>query len=171
MLEGYIYAEFNGDVNFICVRLKVPFLGNFLDKVLNIKIVSLSWNLVVWLIWICRIQFSGDAHFFSFWLEYPFWANLVQKLKIVCSLKYTEFIGDAHFIGFTLEILFWPSLVQKIKIVSLKWNLVLRLIQIWLIHHWCSYFWPEVSFFWKFVPKYQYCLLRLKFRTFSNWNT
>ena len=38
------------------------------------------------------------------------------------------------------EYRFCASFVQKIKIVSLSWNLVLRLIQIWRIQWWYSFF-------------------------------
>ena len=48
-----------------------------------VKIVSLSWNLVPRLIWICRCQWWCSL--FLFLNKYVSLANLVQKFKIVCS--------------------------------------------------------------------------------------
>ena len=48
----------------------------------KVKIISLSWNLIIRIIWICRIQRRGSL-FFIFYHKYPCLANLVQKIKIV----------------------------------------------------------------------------------------
>ena len=52
------------------------------NLVQNIKIISLSWNLVPRPIWICRIQWWCSLFFVLDW-KYFFWANLVQQTKIV----------------------------------------------------------------------------------------
>ena len=41
---------------------------------------------------------------------------------------------------FPLKYLFWVNLVQKLKIISLSWNFVPALIQIYRIPWWCSLF-------------------------------
>ena len=56
---------------------KHHFLENLVQK---IKIASLSWNLVLKLIRICRIQWC--CSFFCFRPENHFLSNLVQKIKI-----------------------------------------------------------------------------------------
>ena len=53
-------------------------------------------------------------------------------------------VGWNH-VAFTFSVFdrkyhFWVNLVQKIKIINLSWNLVLRLIRIWRIQWWCSFF-------------------------------
>ena len=60
------------------------FWANLAQK---IKIVSLSWNLVPMLIWICKIQRGCSLFPFST-VNIFFWANFVQKIKIV-SLNWT----------------------------------------------------------------------------------
>ena len=62
-----IKTEFNGAVHFFCFIPETPVLGKFDQK---IKIVSLSWNLALRLIRICRIQWG--AHFFCLGRETPF---------------------------------------------------------------------------------------------------
>ena len=78
-----------------------------------------------------------------------FWANLVLKFKIVCmkwnfvisnSNMYAEFNCGIHFICLRLEIPFFTHLFHKMKTVCLSWNLVLRLILIWKIQWWFSFF-------------------------------
>ena len=66
---------------------KYSFWANLVQKS---KIVSLSWNLVPRLTWICRIQWSFSFLFFFSFLDqkYSFWANLVQKFKTVCLKWY-----------------------------------------------------------------------------------
>ena len=54
------YVELDGDFHFFvffCLWLDIPFMG-IIHKLMvqKFKIVSLSWNLVLRLIWICRIQ-------------------------------------------------------------------------------------------------------------------
>ena len=49
----------------------------------NIKIVCLSWNLVLRLIRICWIWWWCSL-FSVLDCKYPFWTNLVQKIKTIC---------------------------------------------------------------------------------------
>ena len=42
--DWFEYGELNGGVHFFCFRPETPFLGEFGPK---LKIVSLSWNLVL----------------------------------------------------------------------------------------------------------------------------
>ena len=67
---------------------------------------------------------------------------------------------------------FWANLVQKIKVVSLRWNLVPRLIQICKIQWWCSIFlfYNRNSFFGQFGPVNQNCQFKLKLSTYANSN-
>ena len=59
----------------------------------------------------------------------------------------------------------------KNKFVSLNWSLILWLIWMSRVQWWCFFlFRPEVSFFRKCFPKNQNCLLKLKFRTYTNLN-
>ena len=65
--------------------------------------------------------------------------------------------------GYTLFGQIWSK-----KSISLCRNLVLRLIRIWRIQWWCSFFLfmtRSLIFFWKLIPRNQYCLLKLKYRT------
>ena len=54
----------------------------WINLVQNIKIASLSRNLLPRVIWGCRIQWWFSLFFVFDWNS-PFWANLVQKTKIV----------------------------------------------------------------------------------------
>ena len=66
---------------------------------------------------------------------------------------------------------FWGKTKTKNKFVSLNWSLILWLIWMSRVQWWCFFlFRPEVSFFWKCFPKNQNCLLKLKFRTYTNLN-
>ena len=47
---------------------------------------------------------------------------------------------------------FWANLLQKFEIISLSWNLVPKLIEIYRIQWLCS-FYLEISFLGKFSPK------------------
>ena len=67
---------------------------------------------------------------------------------------------------------FWAKKKTN-KFITLNWSLILGLIWIWRIQWWCCFsflFRPEVSFFGKLFPKNQNCLLKLKFRTYTNLN-
>ena len=63
-----------GMFTFFVFSWKYPFRANVVQ---NIKIISLSWNLVAILIWICKIQWCCSL-FFVFDQKCTFWANLVQ---------------------------------------------------------------------------------------------
>ena len=67
---------------------------------------------------------------------------------------------------------FWANLVQKVKIISWSWNLVARLIRIWRIQWWCSFFLfliGNILFgqIWSKKSNYQ---LKLKFGSQTNSN-
>ena len=66
---------------FSALLRKYPFWANLVQKV---KIVSLSWNMVPRLIWLCRIQSWCSLSVFNW--KYPFWVNFVQKKKTFVSL-------------------------------------------------------------------------------------
>ena len=77
------------------------------------KIVSLSWNMVLWLIRIPIMQWH--ASFFSvFDRKYPFWESLTKKSKLSISaeiwcldwFKYAVFNGGVYFFWFRPGILF-----------------------------------------------------------------
>ena len=67
---------------------------------------------------------------------------------------------------------FRTTFVENIKIVSLRWNLIPRVIRICRIQWWCSIFLfrPEILFWRKFDPKNQLCWFKLKFGTQNNSN-
>ena len=88
-LDWFKYAEFNVGVHFCYFRPEEPFLGKFGPK---IKIVSLSWNLVPRLIWICRIKWWCSLFPFSTGNTF-FCANVVPKFKFVslsCNQWYLQ---------------------------------------------------------------------------------
>ena len=68
---------------------------------------------------------------------------------------------------------FLANLVQKIKVVSISWNLVPKLIQIWQfnynVHFFC--FRPWISLSGEFGSKIQNCLFTVKFDTKTKSNT
>ena len=119
------------------------FLVNLVQK---LKIASLSWNLVWWLIWICRIQWY--VHFVHFPLEMLFLDKSGLKIQN-CQFepkfhhKKTNLnMQNSVVLLFTLSIFdweypFWTNLVQKNKTVSLTWDLVPRLMGIWRNQWWC----------------------------------
>ena len=85
----------------------------------------------------------------------------------------------AIFLFLTRKFPFWANLVKKkIKIVSLRWNLVPRLIRICRTQWWFSLFYAElngdfltgITLFGKLGPKNQNCQFKLKFGTFTNSN-
>ena len=78
-------------------------------------------------------------------------------------VKFKFFISDQKYT-------FWANLVQKIKIVSLRWNLVPRIIQIWRIQWQCSLFFfrLKVTFLGKFGLKNQNSQFKLKFGALTN---
>ena len=82
--------------------------------------------------------------------KYPFWTNLVHKFKIACSSKiwYKDYSNMQNSMVVSIlsaldwkQIPFWANVVQKTTtIVSLSWKLVLRLIRLWRIQWWYSFF-------------------------------
>ena len=131
-------------LTFSVLDRKQPFWVNLIQKT---RIVSLSWNLVPQLIWICRIQWWCSL--FRFWLEIPFLDKLgPQNQNCQCKLKFgTQSNSNMQnaMTVFTFSILdgkhsFWAHLVQKLEIVSVSWNLVPRLIRICRIEWRCYFF-------------------------------
>ena len=111
---------------------KYPFGANLVQK---FKIVSLSWNLVSRLIWICRIQWCCSL--FMFFTGNTFLgANFILEAEVsyLRNFKYAEFISWSLFSKFDQIYSFWVNLLQKIKIVSLSSNVVPWLIQICRIY-------------------------------------
>ena len=118
------------------------------NLVQNIKIVSLSWDLVPSLIRICRIQWqwslfpflAGNTNFGQTWSkksnQISLHLNLGPKLIQISWIQWRS----SRFFVFDWNSPFWANLVQKMKIVSLKWNLLPRLIQICRIRCWHSFF-------------------------------
>ena len=117
--------------------------------------LSLDWtrsaivprNMALSLIWICRIQWWCSL--FSFSVGNTLFGQIwSKKIKIVsfetwyhAKFEYAEFNDALHFFCFGPEIPFWSkSGRKKKKIVSLRWNLILRLIWICKIQWWCSLF-------------------------------
>ena len=117
---------------------KYSFWANLVQKS---KIVSLSWNLVPRLTWICRIQWSFSFLFFFFFFrpEILFLGKFGAKIQD-CLLKVifgTKTNSNMHnsMVVFAIAVLhqkclFWVYLVENTKIVCLRWNLVPKLIQI-----------------------------------------
>ena len=102
------------------------------NLVQSVKIISLSWNLVASLIWICRIHCR--CWLFSFSTGNTLlWENLVQKKKII-SLSWKLVLRLIRiwiikrwcslFFVFHWKYTFGANLVQKVKIVSLGWNFI-----------------------------------------------
>ena len=76
------------------------------------------------------------------------------------------------FSNFDWEYHFWANLVQKIKNVSLRWNLILKLVQICRIQWCCSLLWFSAgnTLLGQFGPKNQNCQLNVKLGTKNNLN-
>ena len=113
-----------------------------------------------------EISFLGkfDTKFQIYCLKW----NLVPTLIRIWRVQWYFLL-----LCFELGIPFLANLVQKIKNVSLKWNFVLRLSQIRGTQWWCSFFLfliGSIIFGGKFISKNQYCLLKLKFRAYTNSN-
>ena len=103
---------------------KYPVWDNLVQK---INIVSLRWNLIPRIIWICWIQWCCSL--FSFLTGNTLLGQIWSKLSI-----FTAFMFPIR------NALFWVNLVQKIKIISLSWNLVPILIRICRVQWWCWLF-------------------------------
>ena len=73
---------------------------------------------------------------------------------------------------FHWKYLFWVNLTQKLKIISLNWNFVPRIIQIWIILRWCSLFMFSTgnTFFVQIWSKKSNFQFKLRFDTKSNLN-
>ena len=127
----------------------------WVNLVRKIKIVSLSWNLVLILLWIYRIRAMCTSLFYT--KRNQFWSNSVQKITNV-SLSW-NFIPRVFSIDriqersslfcFQPEIILLDKFAPKIKTISLSRNLVLRVSDMKEgfkrnIHFF--YFRPEVSF-------------------------
>ena len=111
----------------------------------KIKIVNLSWNLVLRLIWICRIQRWCSFYLFCTW-KVKFvslsW-NLGPLLIRICRMQWCYW-------------LFCFGLKTNLsgKIVFLSWNLVIRLNRICIIQRRCLPFcFGPGQPFWPFWSK------------------
>ena len=76
------------------------------------------------------------------------------------------------FFVFDWKYPFWANLVQKVKIISWSWNLVARLIRIWRIQWWCSFFLFLIgnTLFGQIWSKKSNYQLKLKFGSQTNSN-
>ena len=106
---------------------KYPVWDNFVQ---NIKIVSLRWNLIPRLIWICWIQWCCSL--FRFRPETPF----LGKFDPNCQYLQFFFVSNqkCHFLG-----KFGPK-CHNYQFKSSRLNLLASLIQIYRILGWCSLF-------------------------------
>ena len=114
--------------------------ANLVEKV---KISSLSWNLVLRLILICRIRWWSSLFLFltgntlfgqirpkKIKIVNLSW-NFVDSLIQICRIQWC-----CSIFSFSIEIPFCANLVQKMKIISLRWNLLHRLS--WICkNQWC----------------------------------
>ena len=132
------------NLRFFCFRPGITFLSKFGPK---IKIVSSNWNLVLRLIWICRIQlwcsfflfFTANTLFGQIWHQ-----NSKMPVKLKPGTK-TDSNMQNSMAMFTFSALdrkypIWANLTQKVKIVKFSWNLVPRLIRICRMKWQCSPF-------------------------------
>ena len=124
----------NSMIVFIACLLdwKYPYWACLVEKM---KVVSFSWNLVLSLTHIWRVQWLCSLFLFMN-RNILFVANLFQKIKIVCWSQNLEtsliricrvqwLFSFYSFLDWKYP--FWVNLVQKMKIVTLSWNLVPRL--------------------------------------------
>ena len=109
---------------------KYPVWANLVQK---IKIISLSWNLVPTVIRICRVQWWCPLFLFLIrnTLFGQIWLKLKFRIYTYSNMMCTFFVRKCPV---------WDNLVQKLKIVSLRWNLIPRLIWICWIQWCCSVF-------------------------------
>ena len=116
--------------DFSIFEWKHPFWANLVKK--KVKTASVSWNLVLRLIRICRIQWCCSLFPFLTWntLFGQSWSKKsVPRLIWICRIQwwYSLFC-------FRSETLFFGQISsKKSKIVSLSWNLLPRLIRIYRI--------------------------------------
>ena len=114
---------------------KYPFRASLVQKM---KIVSFSWNLVLSVTEIWRIQWLCSPILFLNG-NILFMANLFQKIKIVCwswnleprLIRIYRIRWWFSFHSFSdWKYSFWANMAQNFKIVTLSWNLVTRLFRI-----------------------------------------
>ena len=130
---------------FFVFEWKCPFWANLIQK---IKIVTFCWNLVPRLIRLCKTHWCYSL--FCFWVEIPFLGkfgpkhqNCHFKLKFgtyTSSNMQNSMMIFIYLFFFDRKYPFWANLVQKVNSISWNWNLGPRLIQIWRIQWWCSFF-------------------------------
>ena len=121
-----------------------PFWESLVQK---IKVVSLNWKLASRLIRICRIQrwclfflfLTGKTLFCKFGPKNQY-CQFKLKFGSKTNSNMQNWMVMLTFSVFDRKHPFWVNLVEKSKIVSLSWNLVSRLIQIWRNQWWCSLF-------------------------------
>ena len=114
----------------------------WLTSVQKIKSVSISWNLVPRLIWICRIQWCRLL--FSVFDKIHFLGKLGPKIQSsLFKVKYgtaSNSNKQNSMVIFTFCFGLKIFSAKKVKIVSLSWNLVSRKIRMFGIQWWCSLF-------------------------------
>ena len=114
----------------------------WLTSVQKIKSVSISWNLVPRLIWICRIQWCRLL--FSVFDKIHFLGKLGPKIQSsLFKVKYgtaSNSNKQNSMVIFTFCFGLKIFSAKKVKIVSLSWNLVSRKIRKFGIQWWCSFF-------------------------------
>ena len=104
---------------------KYPLWANLIQE---IKILSLNWNLVSKLIWICRIKSWSSLFLFSTGNNH-FWANLVQHYQN-CQLKLNlSILTNSNLQNSKVKFIFpvfdqkyssWANVVEKLNTVSLS---------------------------------------------------
>ena len=132
------------EFTFSVFNQKYPFWASLVQKY---KIISLSLNLLPWLIRIYRIQWWCSLSLFSTVNTFlgkfsPKNQNYQFKLKFSTGTNSNMHNSMVIFIFsvFDRKYPFWANLVQKIKLVNLSWNLIPILILIFRIQWWCSLF-------------------------------
>ena len=115
----------------------------------KVKVVSLSWNLVLRLINFEYAEFNGGVYFLSFRPKIPFFVKFCPKIQNCLYIvtfgtqSNLDMQNSMAMLTFPLPYRkhpFWGNWIKKIKIFSLRWNLVPRLIRISRIQWWCTLF-------------------------------
>ena len=97
------YVEFNGGVQFFCFRQEILFFPKFLP---TIKILILSWNLVLWLIRIWKFDTHANWNMqnlmmvFTFSVldrKYPICAIWSKKRKLTAEIWYIDYFELAEY--------------------------------------------------------------------------
>ena len=146
----------NAKAWFFCFRSEIPVLAKCGPK---IKILNFRWNLMPFLIRVCRSQ--DDVRFSVFDQKYPFKVNLVQTKNKINSLSW--------------NLLDYCNLSMQNSVVMFNFSVFIQkylACKIWRVHWCCSLFsfWLDLPFLGKFRQKSQNCQFRRKFGTKTNLN-